>query len=105
MRRLSRRPGVPRTRFGRTLAAWLSSLAIAAAAVAPTGALAATAPSPRLTGPVAPAAAVDVSAKLRGGLTALVAGTLLPDPRIAGLVPGYQPGELAAFAVLTEPCD
>ena len=38
-------------------------------------------------------------------LVRLVAGTMAVDPRLPGLVPGYQPGELAAFAVLTTPLD
>lgn len=46
-----------------------------------------------------------VSGKLRGDLAALVSGVAAPDPRIASLVSGYRPGEIAYFAVLREPDD
>src|SRR6266545_1957181 len=47
----------------------------------------------------------DSSAKLRGDLAALVAGSAVLDPRIPELVPGYVPGELPYFALLSEPFD
>jgi subtilisin family serine protease len=58
-------------------------------------------------GPVAPgpadAAAVGPAAKLRGDLGALVDGRASLDPRIPSLVPGFVPGEIPYFAMLSEP--
>jgi subtilisin family serine protease len=45
------------------------------------------------------------SPKLRGGLAALVDGTVPLDSRIAGLVADYQEGEIPFFAVLSEAND
>jgi subtilisin family serine protease len=42
---------------------------------------------------------------MRGDLGALVSGSATLDPRIPGLVPGYAPGELPYFALLSEPFD
>lgn len=53
----------------------------------------------------APSAPDGAALKLRGDLAAQVAGVQQQDPRVGRLVAGYRPGELAYFAVLTEPND
>ncbi|HUQ78598.1 MAG TPA: S8 family serine peptidase [Patescibacteria group bacterium] len=90
--------------MGRRLLVGLTILGILAAL--PGSALALGAPS-RSSGTdgVPGAAAPDPTPKLRADLAALVAGTVVPDPRIAGLVPNLVAGELAFFAVLDGPLD
>jgi subtilisin family serine protease len=75
-------------------------------ATLPGPALAVGTGSPSASGTPPPAAAApDPTPKLRADLAALVAGTVAPDPRIAGLVPRLAASELAFFAVLDGPLD
>jgi len=60
---------------------------------------------PAATSPPGAAAPVSPGLKLRGDLADFVAGTRSQDGRIAGLVPGWRTGELAYFAILSEPDD
>jgi subtilisin family serine protease len=67
-------------------------------------------PGPVAAAPTAPAAAASdsvavdaASAKLRGDLAALVAGSVPLDARIPPLLAGYQAGELPYFVVLNQP--
>jgi subtilisin family serine protease len=57
-------------------------------------------------GPGTPAGgATSASGKLRGDLALLVSGDMQLNAAIPPLVPGYVPGEIPFFAVLTEPND
>ena len=105
MGRPSRQPGVRRRGLFARLLAWLAVVTLGFAAVAPSAVLASASRPAHVDSPARQAVSAAVAAKLRGGLASLVAGTIAIDPRLAGLVPGHQSGELAAFAVLTEAAD
>lgn len=99
--RRARAPRVARAR--RT--AWSARLAsvllvaglLGGAPASAAGAISADAPA---TGSAATPPAAAPALKLRADLAALVAGEATADPRIARLVPGLRPGDVAFFAVL-----
>ena len=90
-RRLAAAVGVAVLAAGLLAPAVLAAQADARVAIAAASAAAPTPASPGL--------------KLRGDLADFVAGTRSQDGRIAGLVTGWRTGELAYFAILTEPDD
>jgi subtilisin family serine protease len=98
MPRLRPQPRIRRPAIVACLAAF-----VAIATLGPTASFASPAAASRTS--AATANATAPSSKLRGGLAGLVSGTATIDPRLPGLVPGYQPGELAVFAVLTATAD
>ena len=77
--------------IGRGLLALASALALVF--------VSASAATPRSPGAPSP------SDKLRSDLAAMVAGEQVQDPGVGRLVQGHRPGELAYFAVLSEPND
>ena len=77
--------------------------AIGAGLLAP--AAAASTPRRRRRSRPAAAATPSPAAKLRGDLADQVAGIRQIDARIPGLIPDWRTGDLAYFAVLTEPDD
>jgi subtilisin family serine protease len=95
-----RRPSTRRPRVVPALALAVVTVLSAAAPVAARSEQGSVAPTASIT-----LAAPDPLAKLRGDLAALVDGSAVLDPRLAGLVPGFVAGEIPAFALLTAPPD